>query len=70
VRVGSIARIFRWGFHIFGTIKAKCLISERNIVEGAMMGLVRFRMDMLTEMLAGDAHARNLNFSLQLKRTD
>jgi hypothetical protein len=70
VRVGIIARIFRRDFHVLGTIKAKCLISERDVVEGAMMRLVRFRMDMLTEMLAGDAHARNRNFSLQLKRAD
>jgi hypothetical protein len=70
VRIGIIARTFRWGFHVLGAIKATCLISERSIVEVAVMRLVRSHIGMRTEMLTGDAHARNRDFSLQLKRAN
>lgn len=46
------------------------MISERNVVEVAVMRLIRFRIDILAEMLAGDAHARNRDFSLQLERAN
>ena len=70
MRVGIIVSIFRRSFYVFRAIKAKGVIPERSVVKVAVMWLIRFRIGMLAEMLARDAHARDRDFSLQLERAN
>jgi hypothetical protein len=58
------------GCDIVRAIDAEGAIPERDVKELTVMGLVRLRMRVRTEMLAGDTHARNGNLSLQLQRAN
>jgi hypothetical protein len=56
--------------HVFGAIQTERPVPERNIEELAVVGLLHIRVRMRAEMLAGHAHPRDWNFSLQLERPD
>ncbi len=58
------------GCDIFLAIEAEGPNPERSVEELTVMVLVRIHMRVRTEMLAGDANARNGNLSLQLQGTN